>query len=75
MTTSVSNRHSRFGMRCVQCSDELLAPEWSEVRNERQVHHVWRCWKCDCCFEIIADAESTEGIKTRDNIFPSLLVV
>jgi hypothetical protein len=64
----VSKRQSSFGMRCVQCGDELLASEWSEYRNERQVHHVWSCWKCDCCFETFAN------IKTRDDIFPSLLV-
>ena len=67
-------RRSRFGMRCVQCGDELLAPEWSECRNERQVHHVWSCWKCDCCFETVANIELLEDIKTSDDIFPSLQV-
>ena len=51
MTTILSNRRSKFGMTCVQCSNELIAPEWSEYRNERQIHHVWRCWKCDYRFE------------------------
>ena len=37
MTTILSNRRSKFGMTCVQCSNELIAPEWSEYRNERQV--------------------------------------
>jgi hypothetical protein len=70
----VSNRQSSFGMRCVQCGDELLAPEWSEYRNERQVHHVWRCWKCDCYFETFANIKSTEDIRTTGDMFPSLLV-
>jgi hypothetical protein len=39
----VPNRRSNFGMSCAHCDNELIAPEWSEFRNERQVHHVWRC--------------------------------
>ena len=51
MTTILSNRRSKFGMTCVQCSNELIAPKWSEYRNERQIRHLWHCWKCDFCFE------------------------
>jgi len=72
--TTISNRRSSFGMKCVQCANELIAPEWSEYRNERQVHHVWHCWKCDCCFETVVDTKSIEDIMTRDDIFPTLLV-
>jgi hypothetical protein len=78
---TIFNRRSGFGIRCVQRGDELIAPEWSEYRNEQQVHHVWRCWKCDCCFETFANIESMEDniasmedIETSDDIFPSLLV-
>jgi hypothetical protein len=71
----VPNRRSSFGMSCAHCDNELIAPEWSEFRNERQVHHVWRCWNCDCCFETIVDTKSIEDIMTRDDIFPALLVV
>ena len=44
MTAIRSHRRSSFGTDCVQCGSELIAPEWTEYRNERQVHHVWRCW-------------------------------
>jgi hypothetical protein len=74
MTTIASKRRSRFGMSCAHCDNELIAPEWSEYRNELQVHHVWRCWKCDCCFETIVNTKSMEGDAARDDIFPSLLV-
>lgn len=74
MTTIASKRRSRFGMSCAHCDHELIAPEWSEYRNERQVHHVWRCWKCDCSFETIVDTNVTKEPMTRDDVFPSLLV-
>ncbi len=78
MTRTRSSRRSSFGMDCVQCGNELIAPEWTEYRNERQVHHVWHCWNCGCDFESIvsfpADSKSMKDIMTRADIFPSLLV-
>jgi hypothetical protein len=74
MTTKVAERRSSFGIHCVQCNNELIAPDWSEYRNERQIHHVWHCWKCDCTFETIVKTKSMEDINTREDIFPSLLV-
>jgi hypothetical protein len=78
MATIRSNRRSSFGIDCVQCGSELMAPEWTEYRNERQVHHAWRCWNCGCQFEAIvsfpADNKSMKDIMTRADVFPSLLV-
>jgi hypothetical protein len=31
MTTMVSQRWSTFGINCVQCDNELIAPEWSKI--------------------------------------------
>jgi hypothetical protein len=31
MTTIVSNRRSGFGMNCVQCGDELIAPNGPSI--------------------------------------------
>jgi DNA-directed RNA polymerase subunit N (RpoN/RPB10) len=77
MRTMVSSRRSSFGQECFQCGHEVIAPEWTEFRNQTNgtfVHHVWHCWNCDYCFETIVNAESMEDIKTRDDIFPSLMV-
>ena len=74
MTTKASNSDLNCEMRCVQCGYELLVPEWSEYRNDRELHHLWHCWKCNYCFETIANVDSIDDIKTRDDVFPSLLV-
>ena len=75
MATKAASRRSSFGLDCVQCSNELIAPDWSEYRNEQQVvHHVWHCWKCDCTFETIFKSKSIEKIRTRDDNLPPLLV-
>ena len=70
MSTIPPKRPLRFGMNCAHCDNELIAPEWTEYRNERQVHHVWRCWKCDFCFETIVDTEVMEDSMTSDEILP-----
>jgi RNase P subunit RPR2 len=69
-----SDLRSTFGMTCVQCDNELIAPEWSEYRSKNQNRHLWRCWKCDCCFETIVNTESMEDNALRDDVFPSRLV-
>jgi hypothetical protein len=78
MSVMVSNRRCSFGITCVKCSSELIAPELSEYRNERQVHHVWRCAECDCRFESLvsfpADHTSIKDIMTRRDVFPLPLV-
>ena len=60
-------RRSSFGTNCVQCADELIAPERSEYRDKRQIRHLWHCPKCDCSFEVIAssDSKSIENISRR----------
>jgi hypothetical protein len=79
MTTTRPHRRSSFGTNCVNCGYKLVAPEWTEYRDERRcIHHVWRCWNCDHCFESVvsvpADTEAIEDIMTSDDFFPSLLV-
>ena len=74
--TKGSHRSSGFGMKCVQCSNELIAPEGSEHWNERHVRHLWQCPKCDCCFEtaVLISADSSKNTMTLDDILPPLLV-
>ncbi len=80
---TASNRRSSFGTSCIQCSDELIAPERSEYRNERQIVHVWHCATCDYGFEVISPADTKsikeimsriENIVTRGEVLPLQLV-
>ena len=70
MSTMVLNRRSSFGMSCVQCGSELIAPEWSEYRSRQQNRHLWRCWKCDYCFETIVSTRSMEENAVGDETSP-----
>jgi hypothetical protein len=70
----MSKRFSRVGMTCAHCNNELTVPEWTEHRNERQIHYLWRCWRCDFCFETIVSTKLTEDNRASDDILPSRLV-
>jgi hypothetical protein len=67
MLTIASKRRSSFGIECVQCDSELIAPERSEYFNELGHSSYLALWKCDCCFEVIspADTKSIEDIMAR----------
>ena len=69
MRMMASKRRSSFGINCVQCDIELIAPERSEYRDKRQIRHLWRCPTCDCSFESFvsfpADHKSMEDIMRR----------
>ena len=58
---------SVYGMTCAQCGDLLIAPDVSELRQERNVRHVWSCPNCDYQFETSANLPSDTDAQTHDN--------
>ena len=61
----------RDALRHWHCNTALIAPEWTEERNERQIH-VWRCWRCDFYFETI-HTKVMRGSSTDDTLPPRLV--
>jgi hypothetical protein len=49
MTRARLATHSKNS--CPQCSESLLAPDWSEYLSERCVRHTWSCEACGYQFE------------------------
>ena len=83
MRMIASKRRSSFGTNCVQCDNELIAPERSEYRDERQIRHFWHCSRCECSFGVISPAHTKsirdimrriEDIIRRRDAFSSRLV-
>ena len=72
------SRRSSFGMKCIQCGHELIAPERSEFRRNSRARHIWHCEKCSCCFETLglfpAGAQTTKHRMVRDDNYLSVLV-
>ncbi len=51
--------HSPIGLRnSLRPLRELHhRPGMTEHRNERQIRHLWHCWRCDCVFETVVDTK------------------
>jgi hydrogenase maturation factor HypF (carbamoyltransferase family) len=69
MATMVPNRRSTFGITCVQCHEELIAPDKSEYRAGTHIRHLWHCSNCSARFESIEQIP-VEAM-TSDDIFLS----
>jgi hypothetical protein len=67
MATMVPNRRSTFGITCVQCHQELIAPDKSEYRAGTHIRHLWHCSNCSARFESIEQIP-VEAM-TSDDIF------
>jgi hypothetical protein len=57
MATMVS---TSFGVKCAQCDNEVIAPEWSEYWNKRYIRHLWHCWSCDYCLKWVLARKSSK---------------
>jgi hypothetical protein len=72
MPTMVPDRRSSFGIKCVECKVELIAPEKSEYRHGTHIRHLWYCSNCETSFESL-ESIPVEAM-TTDDIFPSIVV-
>jgi transcriptional regulator NrdR family protein len=63
----------KFGVKCVHCGNELIAPEKSELRDGKYIRHAWLCPKCSDSFETL-ESLPVEAM-TADDVVPSPLVV
>jgi hypothetical protein len=72
MPTMVPDRRSSFGTNCVQCREELIAPEKSEYRHGTHIRHQWYCSNCETSFESL-ESIPVEAM-TTDDIFPSIVL-
>ena len=65
-------------MTCVQCGDEMIAPEWSMLVRKQRIVNLWSCRECGCCFEtetfVPTNAKAKVDRKALRKFSPSLLV-
>jgi hypothetical protein len=70
------NPSSLFGIGCVQCGNELIAPESTEYLDRQIIRHFWRCPKCCARFESFPrfppEARRVKDLKRKVDVFPPL---
>jgi hypothetical protein len=71
-----SDPPSLFGIYCVRCGNELLAPENTEYVDHQLIRHLWHCPKCHARFESFPrfppDAKVVKDLVTKIDVFPPL---
>ncbi len=40
-----------FGIHCVRCNNEIIAPHKSEFLDDKVIRHLWHCPRCKAWFE------------------------
>src|SRR4029077_10858093 len=40
-----------FGIHCVRCDYEIIAPHRTELLDDRVIRHLWQCPRCKARFE------------------------
>ena len=65
-----------FGMRCVRCDHEIIAPHRTELLDNEVIRHLWHCSCCKAVFESFArfppDARSVKEVTMSVDVFPPL---
>jgi hypothetical protein len=65
-----------FGIQCVRCNHEIIAPQKSEFLDDRIIRHLWHCPSCKAKFESVPrfpkNAKSVKEVMMSVDIFPPL---
>ena len=63
-----------FGIHCVRY--EIIAPNNTELLDDKVIRHLWHCPRCKARFESFprfpSNAKSTRELKTHVDVFPPL---
>jgi hypothetical protein len=65
-----------FGIQCVRCAHEIIAPCKAELLDDRVIRHLWHCPNCKATFESFPrfpkTAKSVKEVMMSVDIFPPL---
>ncbi len=69
-------KRSMFGIHCVRCDYEIIAPKNTEFLDDRVIRHLWHCPRCKAKFESFPrfprNAQSIRELTAQVDVFPPL---
>jgi hypothetical protein len=72
----VMKKRRMFGIHCVRCDHEIIAPHKTEFLDDRVIRHLWQCPRCKARFEssprFPENAKSISQLAAHVDIFPPL---
>jgi ribosomal protein L37AE/L43A len=65
-----------FGIQCVRCDHEIIAPRKAEFVDDQVISDIWHCPCCKAVFEssprFPANAKSVKEVAAEVEVFPPL---
>ena len=65
-----------FGIQCVRCDHEIIAPHRTELLDDKVIRHIWHCPSCKARFKSFprfpANAKSVKEVMFSADVFPPL---
>ena len=65
-----------FGMLCVRCHHEIIAPQETELADDKVIRHLWQCPNCKARFESFPrfpkNARLVKEVMMKVDVFPPL---
>jgi hypothetical protein len=65
-----------FGICCVRCNHEIIAPHKTEFLDNEVIRHLWHCSRCDAQFESFPrfpkNGKSVREVAAQLDIFHAL---
>jgi hypothetical protein len=66
-----------FGIQCVQCNHEIIAPHRTEFLDDEVIRHLWHCPCCKALFESVPRfptnaKKSVKEVMISVDVFPPL---
>jgi hypothetical protein len=65
-----------FGIQCVRCDHEIIAPRKAEFVDDQLIRHIWHCPCCKAVFESFPrfpkNAKLVKEVMKSVDVFPPL---
>ncbi len=65
-----------FGIQCVRCNHEIIAPHRTEFVDDKIIRHLWHCPCCKSLFESFprfpVNARSVKDVMMSVDVYPPL---
>ena len=73
---TMMKKRRMFGIHCVRCDYEIIAPSQTELLDDKLIRHLWHCPNCKARFESFPrfpkNARLVKEVMTMVDVFPPL---
>ena len=56
-----------FGIQCIRCNHEIIAPHGAELLDDKVIRHLWHCPSCNAQIRILSAISEGSEVRKRSN--------